>query len=926
MIKNKLNFIIKSILLSFIGVFISMVLTAQPSEVSLQIDGAIKYQTMDGFGVNISAAWYYNGGYKDVRMVEPAIDLLVDSLGATIFRAVIEDMDWEAVNDDNDPNNFNWTYYNSVFSNARFQGVWNNLRYLNHKGIANGLIISFMGTPPAALPLATPDPQKSWMGDTNHTINSAMEDEFVESIAALLYYARHTAKVQFTMVSPMNETDVIGRSISAEHPNGIIEGPNMPDAIQFTRVIKKLAKKLDAIGMNDIRFVVPDAAWDVLFSRIMDEMVRDSFLMSKVASWGVHQYGKDAKNYLDITRRPLNPNKSFWVTETAGIRNMMGQLDDDPTSIIFWDGFDCVYQHARRNGYGSEPPNDFLFSWGEEGKPLIEYMASTKSWKPRKQFYEYAQIYKFIKPGAVRIGVTENDSGLIVHAFSNPDGQLVIVGLNTSSSAITVNGTLTRAPAVSTFEVFRTNPSLNLMQDDTDMTVTSGAFSLPVEAGTTFTLVSFTSTRSNSISNLTGVGGHGQAESFGSKPEPSTWYAGDMHIHRNCGEGTSILPESEFTAMMEHNDLAVISVLADMGDGEVKDSKTDLPKVTGKDAIQSKPGRIVHWDAEWHFDPAGTTFEHKALGGHLVMLGLTEAYQIWDESPYKILEWGKKQNAIMGFCHMEYLTDSIQNKIDCCTPMDYPVEAALGTIDFLAEDVWLNDASVKAYYKLLNCGFRLGWAAGTDFPCNNSQPFGSLLTYVEVKDQPLTYQRWIEGIKNGRTVVSLNGHNEFLDLKVNEKYSPGDDIKFDDKGNVTIKVYWTTTKEIQGRIELLCNGEVVATQNGSAEPGKPLILETSRDFIRSGWICARRMDERGHQSHTAPVYVTIKNKPVRASEEDALYFVRWIDNILYNIAPGGMWSHFFTHDQDVVKKRYVKAKKMYIKIAKEAKSANKNKI
>ncbi len=44
--------------------------------------------------------------------------------------------------------------------------------------------------------------------------------------------------------------------------------------------------------------------------------------------------------------------------------------------------------------------------------------------------------------------------------------------------------------------------------------------------------------------------------------------------------------------MMEPNDLAVISVLADMGDGEVKDSFTDLPKVNGKDAIQSKPGRI----------------------------------------------------------------------------------------------------------------------------------------------------------------------------------------------------------------------------------------------------------------------------------------------------------------------------------------------
>ena len=257
------------------------------------------------------------------------------------------------------------------------------------------------------------------------------------------------------------------------------------------------------------------------------------------------------------------------------------------------------------------------------------------------------------------------------------------------------------------------------------------------------------------------------------RPEPDDWYAGDMHVHRNCGEGTSVLPENEFTAMMEPNDLAVISVLADMGDGEVKDSKTDLPKVNGTDAAQSVPGRTVHWDAEWHFDPAGTTFENKALGGHIVLLGLSEAHTIWDESPYKILEYGRSQNGIVGFCHMQYLKDSIPATLDCCTPIDFPVEAALGTIDFLAEDVWLNDASVNAYYRLLNCGFRLGWAAGTDFPCNNSQPFGSLLTYVQVKNKPFSYRQWVEGIKNGRTVVTTNGHNEFLDLKVNGNCNTG---------------------------------------------------------------------------------------------------------------------------------------------------------
>jgi O-glycosyl hydrolase len=875
-------------------------ISAQPSEIKIKIDGGSKYQALDGFGVNINTAWWYNGEYEDAKVVQPAIDMLVDSLGATIFRAVIEEMDWEAVNDNDDPNNFNWTYYNSIFTNDKFQGVWNTLRYLNKKGITDGLVISFMGAPPASPPMSRPDPKKSWMGDTDYTIASTKEDELVESIAALLYYMRNTAGIQFKLVSPMNETDVIAMSKSTEHPDGIVEGPNIPDAVQYVRVVRKLARKLDAIGMDDIRFVTPDAAGDRLFGDCLDEMVKDSYLLGKLACWGVHQYGNDAANYLKIVSKPDNPNKSYWITETTGIGNLLGQLNDDAKAYIFWDGFDCVYQHARRNSYGSVPPNDWVFWFGPgEGKPLIEYVASTNSWKPRNQFYQFSQIMKFIMPGGVRIGAEGNDSNLVTSAFINPDGNLVITGRNNNKEVCAVVGTFANLPKMKNLKLIYTDSSNNLCESS-NISVSVRGFKAAIPPQSVFTIT-------------------GKADSEKARrPEPDRWYAGDMHIHRNCGEGTSILPESEFIEMMEPNDLAVISVLADMGDGEVKDSKTDLPKVNGIDAVQSRPGRTAHWDAEWHFDPAGTTFENKALGGHIVLLGLSEAHRIWDESPYKILAYGRSQHGIVGFCHMQYLKDSIPDTLDCCTPIDYPVEVALGTVDFLAEDVWLNDASVKAYYKLLNCGFRLGWAAGTDFPCNNSQPFGSLLTYVQIKNKPFSYRQWVEGIKNGRTVVTTNGHQEFLDLKVNGTATPGDDIRLKDKGMLEIEVIWTSVLQQTGRIELISNGKVVAKQEGTASPGEPVILKASVPVQESSWLCARRMDEKGHRSHTAPVYVTLKNAPVRVSAEDARYFVKWIDKTLLNIAPGGPWNKYFTHDQDVVRNRYLQARKIYERISLEA--------
>ena len=465
-------------------------ISAKPSEIRIKIDGESKYQTLDGFGVNINTAWWYDGEYNDGKVVKPAIDLLVDSLGATIFRAVIEEMDWEAHNDNNDPENFNWSYYNKIFRSLRFQGVWNTLRYLNTKGITDGLVISFMGAAPASPPGSGPDQKKSWMGGTDYTIASNMEDEFVESIAALLYYMRHTAGISFRLVSPMNETDVISMSKSAEHPDGIVEGPNIPDAVQYVRVIRKLAMKLDAIGMDDIRFVAPDAAGDRLFGDCLTEMIKDNYLMGKLACWGVHQYGNDAANYLNILSKPENLNKSFWITETAGINNLMGQLDDNAKAYIFWDGFDCVYQHARRNGYGNLPPNDWVFWFGpEEGKPLIGYEASSGSWKPRKQFYQFSQVMKFTRPGAVRVGTEVSDSSLVISTFLNSDGNLVITGSNSSKQDCVVAGTLTNLPEMLSMKFIYTDSSNNLFKKN-NVIVRNEHFRTTIPPESVFTIIS----------------------------------------------------------------------------------------------------------------------------------------------------------------------------------------------------------------------------------------------------------------------------------------------------------------------------------------------------------------------------------------------------------------------------------------------------
>ena len=416
------------------------------------------------------------------------------------------------------------------------------------------------------------------------------------------------------------------------------------------------------------------------------------------------------------------------------------------------------------------------------------------------------------------------------------------------------------------------------------------------------------------------------------KPEPPDWFAGDAHVHRGIGCGRAnekeMLTPQELLEMMKPNDLAVISVMADVGNGEIKYAEKDIPFITGEDSPASTAQRIVHWDAEWHYDPEGVTFERKVIGGHLILLGLRQGGQPFAQYTYPILQWAHERGGIGGYAHMQYLPfafypppDGILESLDCCAPLEYPVETALGTASFLMEDVHGSDAAVQAYYRILNCGFRPGLAAGTDYSCNYMEPPGTLLTYVRIANGQLSYGQWVEGVASGRTVVARNGHKEFLDLRVNGTAQPGDEVRLAKGGPVHVRIEWRSLAEAAGRIELVHNGSVVASQTTSVRPGAPAVFETTLDMARSGWLAARRMDwQNGHQTHTGAVFVVADSQPIRASSSDAEFFVKWIDNLLAKTSPSGAWGNFLSQDRDAAQARYREARAIYQRIAAEARS------
>lgn len=64
---------------------------------TLTVDGAQTCQTIDGFGANINHLSWTN------NELTPALDAMIDQAGITIFRIVFDNSDWEASNDNSDP-------------------------------------------------------------------------------------------------------------------------------------------------------------------------------------------------------------------------------------------------------------------------------------------------------------------------------------------------------------------------------------------------------------------------------------------------------------------------------------------------------------------------------------------------------------------------------------------------------------------------------------------------------------------------------------------------------------------------------------------------------------------------------------------------------------------------------------------------------
>ena len=354
------------------------------------------------------------------------------------------------------------------------------------------------------------------------------------------------------------------------------------------------------------------------------------------------------------------------------------------------------------------------------------------------------------------------------------------------------------------------------------------------------------------------------------------WFSGENHIHANYGYGQWYNTPRTMLQQCAGEDLNVCNFVVANSD---TDGIFDRPFFRGGPHPFSTPETILYWNQEFR----STLWGHMTLVNlkqlvEPIMTGFKDTTNPWDiPTNSDIADRTHWQKGVVNYTHIAQNPD--EPWVSPYAAKGIPVDVALGKIDTL--DINNSYAgSVPVWHRLLNCGFRVPATAGTDVFLNriDSRLPGGDRVYVKV-DGPLTYEKWIDGMKAGRSFIT-NG--PMLELSIDGR-GLGETLKLPEARKLAIRAKAAAAFPL-AKVELLYNGQVVANAKLAGDEksgvfGQDLLID------KSGWI-ALRATGPGHPdsplpilyAHTNPIYVEVAGQPTR-SKADALFFLKWIDQV-----------------------------------------------
>ena len=117
-------------------------LTGAARAANVTVNGAQTYQVIEGFGVNANHRSWTN------NELQPVLDALIDQAGMTLFRVIYDNADWEATNENSDPNVMNWITTTRCTAPPDFQKLWGIIGVSEPEGDYQRVDVQFPGDRP----------------------------------------------------------------------------------------------------------------------------------------------------------------------------------------------------------------------------------------------------------------------------------------------------------------------------------------------------------------------------------------------------------------------------------------------------------------------------------------------------------------------------------------------------------------------------------------------------------------------------------------------------------------------------------------------------------------------------------------------------------------------------------------------------------
>lgn len=392
----------------------------------------------------------------------------------------------------------------------------------------------------------------------------------------------------------------------------------------------------------------------------------------------------------------------------------------------------------------------------------------------------------------------------------------------------------------------------------------------------------------------------------------SHWVSGDVHVHMNYGGAYRNTPEVLVAQARSEN----ISICENL----IVNKEERIPDIEYfNDASYTRPSDDVLLFHSQEF--------HTSYWGHLGLLSLAYHFLLPGYAGYPgtaaaslvptnadVADMTHIQHGLVGYAHPFDATPDPAK--DATLTDELPVDVALGKVDYI-EALGFSDhlATAGVWYRLLNLGFRLPAAAGTDAMANFASlrgPVGLNRVYVKVPRGPLQISDWLNSLKQGHSYAT-NG--PLLGFALGGK-EIGDELKLPASKN-KVRMYSSTERTAEvgettwqpvkftawmrsivpiDHLQVVCNGRVMLELTLS-DGRKSADVQASIPIDRSGWcLLSARGDKPEYPildsypyATTSPIYVTVPGVPIKAPE-DAAYFIAWIGRIEEAVNANHDWN------------------------------------